>query len=319
MPFCPNCRDEFEDWVEICPDCRVALVDELPPLPKTPFPPPVFKETYERFINCRWLHHTLIVVATALILLVLLISQPWSNYSDEDFVNYNVKIKSGQMDVFSRNAYGEEEHIIEISWVYPNRYRGKYLSYDKRIEFIIIKNKYYSKDTSAETLLYDARFHETLSQIRYIYDKAKNQLLDSLMDIRKLPDESIYGINCLHYTARVDMNYEVDRIIAEYEAMQQNNPESSIAADEEWLRDLQFFRNAIMEVEYWISEDDGTIRQLIIKTHELSLENKIFMKDSHTRSVYYNINRPVAINSPEIIFGMLLPGWYLEDRGRYIQ
>ena len=30
MPFCPQCRDEFEDEVEVCPDCRVALVPELP-------------------------------------------------------------------------------------------------------------------------------------------------------------------------------------------------------------------------------------------------------------------------------------------------
>ena len=30
MPFCPKCRDEFEDWVEECPDCRVRLVDVLP-------------------------------------------------------------------------------------------------------------------------------------------------------------------------------------------------------------------------------------------------------------------------------------------------
>jgi hypothetical protein len=37
MPFCPSCRDEFEDWVEICPDCNVDLVDELPsPTPKQP-------------------------------------------------------------------------------------------------------------------------------------------------------------------------------------------------------------------------------------------------------------------------------------------
>jgi len=34
MPFCPVCRDEFEDWVKICPDCNVALDDELPPLPE---------------------------------------------------------------------------------------------------------------------------------------------------------------------------------------------------------------------------------------------------------------------------------------------
>ena len=34
MPYCPRCRDEFQDWVEVCPDCNVTLVDELPPVPK---------------------------------------------------------------------------------------------------------------------------------------------------------------------------------------------------------------------------------------------------------------------------------------------
>jgi len=33
MPYCPKCRDEFEDWVEVCPDCRIALVNELPATP----------------------------------------------------------------------------------------------------------------------------------------------------------------------------------------------------------------------------------------------------------------------------------------------
>ena len=30
MPFCPQCRDEFEDEVEVCPDCGATLVPELP-------------------------------------------------------------------------------------------------------------------------------------------------------------------------------------------------------------------------------------------------------------------------------------------------
>ena len=33
MPYCPECRDEFQDWVEICPDCKIALVKELPAQP----------------------------------------------------------------------------------------------------------------------------------------------------------------------------------------------------------------------------------------------------------------------------------------------
>lgn len=32
MPYCPKCRDEFQEWVKICPDCQVNLVAELPPV-----------------------------------------------------------------------------------------------------------------------------------------------------------------------------------------------------------------------------------------------------------------------------------------------
>lgn len=31
MPYCPDCGDEFEDWVTTCPDCKVPLVDKLQP------------------------------------------------------------------------------------------------------------------------------------------------------------------------------------------------------------------------------------------------------------------------------------------------
>ena len=30
MPWCPNCKTEYQDGVEICADCGAALVDELP-------------------------------------------------------------------------------------------------------------------------------------------------------------------------------------------------------------------------------------------------------------------------------------------------
>jgi hypothetical protein len=34
MTYCPKCRDEFQDWVKVCPDCKVALVEQLPVQPK---------------------------------------------------------------------------------------------------------------------------------------------------------------------------------------------------------------------------------------------------------------------------------------------
>jgi hypothetical protein len=35
MPFCPQCHDEFQDWVKVCPDCNVDLVDQPPPQDST--------------------------------------------------------------------------------------------------------------------------------------------------------------------------------------------------------------------------------------------------------------------------------------------
>jgi hypothetical protein len=31
VPFCPQCRDEFREGFDVCADCGVALVEELPP------------------------------------------------------------------------------------------------------------------------------------------------------------------------------------------------------------------------------------------------------------------------------------------------
>jgi hypothetical protein len=38
MPYCPICRDEFQDWVKVCPSCNVELVKKLPPLEKIKHP-----------------------------------------------------------------------------------------------------------------------------------------------------------------------------------------------------------------------------------------------------------------------------------------
>ncbi len=34
MSYCPRCRDEFESWVEACPDCRIPLVEQLSASPE---------------------------------------------------------------------------------------------------------------------------------------------------------------------------------------------------------------------------------------------------------------------------------------------
>lgn len=31
MQYCPKCREEFEDGTDVCPDCQVDLISEIPP------------------------------------------------------------------------------------------------------------------------------------------------------------------------------------------------------------------------------------------------------------------------------------------------
>jgi hypothetical protein len=61
MPFCPKCRDEFQDWAKTCPDCRVALVAELPPEPE-PTPKPGHAWTQTRSTKAK---DELVILASA--------------------------------------------------------------------------------------------------------------------------------------------------------------------------------------------------------------------------------------------------------------
>ncbi len=39
MPYCPKCGGEFQNCIQVCPDCGAALVDKLPkPPPLKPKP-----------------------------------------------------------------------------------------------------------------------------------------------------------------------------------------------------------------------------------------------------------------------------------------
>jgi hypothetical protein len=38
MHYCPKCRSEYQDWVQVCPDCKTALTDKLPDKPPAQTP-----------------------------------------------------------------------------------------------------------------------------------------------------------------------------------------------------------------------------------------------------------------------------------------
>lgn len=44
MTYCLKCRKEFQDWVALCPDCSLSLVDSLPELSKSEIKPESWEE-----------------------------------------------------------------------------------------------------------------------------------------------------------------------------------------------------------------------------------------------------------------------------------
>ena len=36
MPYCARCSGEYQNWVQVCPDCGVPLVEKLPEPPSKP-------------------------------------------------------------------------------------------------------------------------------------------------------------------------------------------------------------------------------------------------------------------------------------------
>jgi predicted Zn-ribbon and HTH transcriptional regulator len=83
MPFCPKCRDEFQDWVKVCPDCGVELIDKLSPLtPKAIIPP-----------------DPIVTIATF-------------SYPTEAHL-YKTKLESEGID-----AFVADEHMVQANWLY---------------------------------------------------------------------------------------------------------------------------------------------------------------------------------------------------------
>lgn len=89
MPFCPKCRCEFQDWVEVCIDCGIPLVKTLLEPETVPEPEPeVVKPTL-----------SLVTVATF-------------NYPLEAHL-HRAKLESERID-----SIVVDEHMVHANWLY---------------------------------------------------------------------------------------------------------------------------------------------------------------------------------------------------------
>jgi len=193
------------------------------------------------------------------------------------------------------NIEGKTSEVtFETEFVAPDRYHAKTTTNGDWLEFIIIGDKQYVRDSdpSRKTSI-------AVSSSSILNKEDTLELLGSLTDLENLPDEKIEGIDCLHYRGRVDM----ERMIEEQKA----GLDPTHLRYEEMLKGLEQLRDMKTEVELWIGKDDYLIRQ-VKQDMQVPLEGT-----SSAMVKYYDFNEPITIEPPETASGELLPGWRLVD------
>lgn len=191
------------------------------------------------------------------------------------------------------------EQTFELEFAAPDHYHGKMTLDGETHEFIIIGDKQYTRESGSARSgnLY------VISLSNSILSKEDTlELLDTLTDLEKLPDEEVDGVDCLHYRGRVDIDRMVDEWKAELDPAQ---PEY-----EEMLEAMERQRQMKTEVELWIGKDDYLIRQM---KHDMQVPSEDAGQWDTSSSIvrYYDFNEPIQIEPPVTASGELLPGWRL--------
>ena len=141
-----------------------------------------------------------------------------------------------------------------------------------------------------------------------------DDMLNSLTNVKKLGNENLDGLTCLHYQATQDQ----EKLITQLEEILNRNPSSLSQKQRDIYQSaIDLFRNSVTEFQYeiWISKDDYLIRQIILTTkmrytQTLSSGTRT-IESSGVETVNYRYNEPVIIQAPLTEAGELLPGWYL--------
>ncbi len=247
----------------------------------------------------RWPVVTAIIAAAAILLAVLLVKQPWA----ENPQIVATEIKSFRMISTITSTIGDEitESSYEMAYTAPDRYHMKKTSGGDLEEIITIGDEIYSREP--EELGTNVQKAMAISLSRSTPSKENTvETLDSLTDLKELPEENIGGITCLHYRGRIDNESMVEE--------QKAKLDPSESHYEERLKALEQQLQIKVEVELWIGRDDYLIRQM---KQDMQIPSKDTGKLDTSSSVikYYDFNEPITIEPPLDAQGELVPGWSL--------
>ena len=210
-------------------------------------------------------------------------------------------------------TYTEEgktsESTLEMEFVVPDRYHGKAYENGDWEESFIIGDKVYGRDSDNDAwqeveVSPNVLKAQKLSLEASIPSAEKTfQLLDSLTDLEKLPDEKIDSMDCLHCRGKVDMDRKVEKEKAEMKAaLDPSDPgyQERLESQEqfwEWQRRWE------INYELWISREDCLIRQQKYEMQIPAMQSPLgeIMRGEVKSTMlmhHYDINEPLNIQPP---------------------
>jgi len=248
----------------------------------------------------------LIAIPLVAILVALLVLQPWSVSLGPRSVMAKAYAATTELQSYrmfssikSTLEGKTSEATFETEFVAPDRHRGKATMNGDWVEFIIIGDKQYIRDSDpSRTTSVGVSSSSILSKEDTL------ELLDILTDLEKLPDEKIDSTVCLHCRGRVDMERQIEEIKA---GLAPSDPN-----DARLLEEVEQLRNVKIEVELWIGKDDYLIRQME-KDMQVPSEDTGQWDTSSAMWKFYDFNEPITIEPPTAESGELLPGWRLQS------
>ncbi|MBN1643868.1 MAG: zf-HC2 domain-containing protein [Dehalococcoidales bacterium] len=318
----PAQREIIERHLTDCADCRTALSDfqkvrqQVSSL-KADEPTIDIKDAAMAKIKSiaavspakRRLRRSLAVVPAAVAVVLLAVLQPWNSFTPENMIAKAqaaiANLQSYRFSAQSVNSNGEYTET-QIEFSAPDRYHFIQTGNGGNQEFILIEDKLYYKDVPPFQLVRGAQLSAaSLSLSDMLTREATAKLLDYLIDVNNLTDDTVDETDCLHYRGTFDHEKELREMWLPMQEMGIHPP--SDEAMEEMLAECRSSGRSTT-IELWIGKDDHLIRKMIIDDQTASNNGETQSSIKNFR--FYDFNQPVIIEAPVDSGDNLLSGWF---------
>ena len=341
-------REFVEEHLTVCASCQRVLTDyqalriQLKSLQTTKITPDIRESTMSRLGGVRifsvpmpdqkFLRPSLVIVAIAVVAVAAL-SFRFSGGSTVGGVEAayaaTEALQSYRISGSNIVSMNDQSSEVGFSWAFTdkNRYHGMIFENGQTEEFIIVGEDQYRRvtvDNRSSSTFIDESGEGGVNIFSPFPGKRDTLgLLNSLVDIRDLPDTVVGGVQTTHHRGRVDIDklrshaIALDPLAGDF----RDNLEALGIPAIDYQEALEFLgapRKIIVNVDLWISKDEFHIRQMKLSGAAAATSSggveQIGGITWDTTVKFSDFNETINIERPLIASGNVQSYWRLSER-----